>query len=77
MQFLFVSLSKLAIKELCIYIYYIICLFFDSKISPAYAWKIPRMFHQQIMKEFFELWGWKGKFGGPSSQEYVGKIIDW
>ena len=37
--------------------------FFISKIPPTYPWKIPRMFHQQFMKEFLSLWGWKGKFG--------------
>ena len=47
----------------------------ESKISPTYPWKVPRMFHQQFMKEiclfggFGEVWG---IFPG-----YVGKIIDW
>ena len=45
-----------------------------SKIPPTYPWKIPRMFHQQFMKEFLSLWGFGevwGIFPG-----YVGKIID-
>ena len=30
----------------------------SSKISPTYPWKVPRMFHQQFMKEFFLLGVW-------------------
>ena len=30
---------------------------FLSKIPPTYPWKIPRMFHQQFMKELLSLWG--------------------
>ena len=45
-----------------------------SKIPPTYPWKIPRMFHQQFIKEFLSLWGFGevwGIFPG-----YVGKIIE-
>ena len=55
--------------------WHLMALLVDSKISPTYPWKIPRMFHQQLMKEFLPLWGFGevwGIFPG-----YVGKVIDW
>ena len=36
-----------------------------SKISTTYPWKVPRAFHQQLMKEFLSLGG-LGKFGVSS-----------
>ena len=47
-----------------------------SKISrtgpPA---KVPRMFHQQFLKEVF-FWGGWGEVWGPIFPGYVGKIIE-
>ena len=45
-----------------------------SKISPTYPWKVPKMFHQQFMKEFF-LFGGVGEVWGIFPG-YVGKIIE-
>ena len=40
-----------------------------SKIPPTYPWKIPRMVHQQFMKDFLSLWGFGEVWGfGVSSQ---------
>ena len=47
-----------------------------SKITPhtPERWKIPRMFHEQFMKEFISLWGFGEVWG--TFPRYVGKIID-
>ena len=36
-----------------------------SKIPPTYPWKIPRMFHQQFMKDFLSNCWFFGEVWGP------------
>ena len=57
------------------YIHLIVLLYIYSKIPPTYPWKIsPGCFTNSLCFGIpFELWGWKGKFGGPSSQGPCGQ----
>ena len=45
-----------------------------SKISPTHPWKVPPMFHQQFMKDFF-LFGGFGKFGVFSQGMWAKSLI--
>ena len=53
--------------------WHLMALLVDSKISPTYPWKIPRMFHQQCMFRNFFLCGVKGEVFAVSSQGPCGQ----